>query len=75
MRKALSCLEVLVDYYKSCSWSDLCWWINPGEGKSGFEFPPFVHHLSDGGFVVFKHFIDGFDGVSLSTFRTWVIFM
>ncbi len=30
------------------------------EGNSGLEFPPFVHNLSDCGFVESKIFRDGF---------------
>ncbi len=43
-----------------CFLSDLCWLTTLGEGNSGLEFPPFVHNLSDCGFVESKLFRDGF---------------
>ncbi len=41
-------------------WGDLCWSTTSQEGNSGLEFPPFVHNLSDCGFVESKLFRDGF---------------
>ncbi len=47
-------------------WSDLCWSTTSQEGNSGLEFHPFVHNLSDCGFVESKLFRDGF-----VTFLAW----
>ncbi len=47
-------------------WSDLCWSTTSQEGNSGLEFPPFVHNLSDCGFMESKLFRDGF-----VTFLAW----
>ncbi len=63
VRKAFSCLEVtqwtFASFTRSAR-SDLCWSTTSQEGNRGLEFPPFVHNLSDCGFVESKHFRDGF---------------
>ncbi len=72
MRKAFSCLKVTLETFATLDillWSDLCWLTTSREGNIGLEFPPFVHNLSECGFVESKLFRDGYvNFASMMTF-------
>ncbi len=61
VREGFSCLEdTLGTFLTSQTMSDICWSTTSREGNRGLEFPPFVHNLSDCGFVESKLSRDDF---------------